>query len=150
MHNLDKESPLGIYTYAQALALNSEQKKATKLFDYIIENFPDEFYSDCSKIFRHAINGEKQETLQSITGKIEKAAEMDHLIAWFLAEAYAIIGEKNKAIDWVERGTRDIFINYPIFAKHDPLLSNIRGEERFKQLMISVKERWENFDITEI
>jgi hypothetical protein len=36
-------------------------------------------------------------------------------------------------------------VNYPFFAEIDPLLENIRGEERFKKLMERVKYEWENF-----
>jgi len=85
--------------------------------------------------------------LQSVTEQLEKAAESDHLWAWMLAEVYSLIGEKDKAIDYVERATKDIFINYPLFSKHDPFLENIRGEDRFKKLMDGVKERWENFKV---
>ena len=83
----------------------------------------------------------------SITPELKKAADMDHLWAWMLAELYSMIGEKEKAIDCVERATRDVFINHPFFAKHDPLLENIRQEERFKKLMVEVKRKWENFEV---
>jgi hypothetical protein len=58
-----------------------------------------------------------------------------------------LIGEKNEAIDLLERATKDIFINYPFFSKIDPFLENIRGEERFKKLMEQVKYEWENFEV---
>jgi hypothetical protein len=30
--------------------------------------------------------------------------------------------------------------------EYDPLLENIRGEERFKKLMKRIKHEWENFE----
>ena len=38
-------------------------------------------------------------------------------------------------------------INYPLFSELDPWLENIRGEERFKELMVRVKHQWENFEV---
>ena len=72
---------------------------------------------------------------------------MDHLIAWQLADVYSMIGGNNKALEQLERATKDVFINYPLFAKYDPLLANIRGEPRFKELMKRVKYEWENFKV---
>ncbi len=113
----------------------------------MIKNHPEQFYSMLGKAQRHALNNEKQEAVESITEHLEKAAEMDHLWAWILADVYSLIGEKNKAIDYLERATRDIFIDYPFFSKYDPFLENVREEERYKKLMVEVKTKWENFEV---
>ena len=147
MYNLDKNNPLSVYAYAYAFAFNNNVKEATKLFDSLAASHPDLPFSLVGKAMRHAINNEKQEALKSITEQVEKAAEMDHTFAWGLAGVYSLIGEKEKAIDYLERATRDIFIDYPFFAIHDPFLENIRKEERFKKLMKKVKHEWENFEV---
>ena len=52
-----------------------------------------------------------------------------------------------RSIGWrhaVNRG----FINYPFF-QCDPFLDNIRGEERFKKLMVKAKYEWEHFEVPE-
>lgn len=147
MYNIDKDNPFGIWIYAYALVCNNKVKKAIRLLDSMIVKYPDQFMTSFGKAFRHAIRDEKQETVKSVTEQLEKAAEMDHLWAWFLADVYSLIGEKDKAIDYVERATKDVFINYPLFFRHDPLLENIRGEKRFKKLMEDVKYRWENFEV---
>jgi non-specific serine/threonine protein kinase len=147
MYNLDKHNLMSVWCYANSLAYNNKIKEATRLYDSLTINYPDQFYSFIAKVQRHALNNEKQEALESITEQLEKAAEMDHLWAWVLADVYSLIGEKDKAIDYLERATRDIFIDYPFFSKYDPLLENIRGEERFKKLMEKVKYKWENFKV---
>jgi len=147
MYNLDKDNPISVNAYAYTFACNNNVKEATKLFDSLLVSHPDLPISLVGKAIRHAINNEKQEALESITEQIEKAAEMDHIIAWWLAGVYSLIGEKEKAIDYLERATRDVFIDYPFFAIHDPFLENIRKEERFKKLMAEVKAKWENFEV---
>ena len=146
MYNLDKDNPISAHAYAYTLACNNNVKEATKLFDSVVVSHPDLPHSLLGKAIRHAINNEKQEALKSITEQVEKAAEMDHIFAWRLAGVYSLIGEKEKAIDYLERATRDIFIDYPFFAIHDPFLENIRKEERFKKLMVEVKAKWEKFE----
>ena len=147
MYNLDKENLLMVWSYANALAYNGKIKEATNLFDSMLIKNPDQFHSMLGKAQRHALNNEKQESLESINDQLKKAAEMDHLWAWILADVYSLIGEKDKAIDYVERATRDIFIDYPFFNTHDPFLENIRGEPRFKKLMARIKTEWENFEV---
>ncbi len=146
MYNIDQDNLLSAWAYAHALVWNNKLKKATKLFDSIAEKYPDQTWALIGKALRHAINNEKQEALKSITEHVERAVEMDHVTSWWLAEVYALIGDKNKAIDYLERATRDN-INYPLFSKYDPLLENIREDERFKKLMERVKYEWENFEV---
>jgi non-specific serine/threonine protein kinase len=146
MYNLDKENLLSAWAYGHALVWNNKIKEAKKLFDLTYTKYPDQTWSLIGKALRHAIDKEKQEALKSITRKVEKVAELDHIPAWWLAEVYALIEEKDKAIDYLERATRDN-INYPLFAEYDPLLENIRSESRFKKLMKKVKHEWENFEI---
>ena len=147
MYSINQDNPISGFAFAYALVFNNNIKEATKLFDSIFVNHPDLPHSMLGKALIHAINNEKQEALESITEQIEKAAEMDHIIAWCLAGVYSLIGEKEKAIDYLERATRDIFIDYPFFTIHDPFLENIRKEERFKKLMKKVKHEWENFEV---
>jgi hypothetical protein len=64
-----------------------------------------------------------------------------------MAEGYALIGEKDEAINWLEEGMKWGFINYPFLNEIDPFLENIRGEPRFKKLMERVKHEWENFEV---
>jgi hypothetical protein len=39
------------------------------------------------------------------------------------------------------------FINYPFLKEYDPLLENLRGDERFNKLMSRVKKELENFEL---
>jgi tetratricopeptide (TPR) repeat protein len=146
MYNIDPENLLSAWAYGQALVYNKKIDEATKLFDSAYAKYPNETWSLMGKALRHAIHNEKGEALELITGKVQKAAELDHVVAWWLAQIHALVGEKNKAIDYLERATREN-INYPLFSKYDPLLENIRGEQRFKELMKKVKEKWENFEV---
>ena len=147
IYNLDRDKLLSIWWYARTLSINNRVKEATILFDSLIKNWPDEFHSKIAKATRYAINNDREMALLSITEEVKKAAEMDHLWAWTLADIYSLMGEKNAAIDCLERASKDIFINYPWLSKHDPLLENIRGEPRFKKLMKKVKIKWENFEV---
>ena len=69
------------------------------------------------------------------------------MLPWYIADCYALIEEKEQAMKWIERAVDWGLINYPFLSKTDPFLENIRGEERFKKLMVRVKNEWENYKV---
>jgi len=58
-----------------------------------------------------------------------------------------MINYKTDALNWLENSINRGMINYPFLNEYDPLLENIRGEERFKKFMERVKYEWENFEV---
>ncbi|HUU38348.1 MAG TPA: hypothetical protein VMW46_09125 [Candidatus Desulfaltia sp.] len=52
-----------------------------------------------------------------------------------------------EALSWLEHAVARGWANYPLFSRIDPLLANIRSEERFRKLMERVKREWENFEV---
>ncbi len=65
---------------------------------------------------------------------------------WIVASTYALAGAKDQALEWLEHAVDIGWINYPLFSEQDPLLESLRGEKRFKELMVTVKARWEAFE----
>lgn len=82
-----------------------------------------------------------------MTSGIRSKMRKDKEWSWLMADGYALIDEKEEALDWLEYIVSSGFINYPLLSKHDPFLENIRGEKRFKQLMERVKQEWESFEV---
>jgi hypothetical protein len=54
--------------------------------------------------------------------------------AYQIAEVYSRRGEKDRALDWLERAhaQRDAGL---LFVKSDPFLSNVRGDPRYTALL---------------
>ena len=67
--------------------------------------------------------------------------------SWFIAIGYAILDERDKALDWLENAVKWGLINYPLLSKYDPFLKKMHTEERFQKLMDKVKSEWEEFEI---
>ena len=64
-----------------------------------------------------------------------------------LAQANALAGQNEMAVRWLEQAVSCGFINYPYLSRHDPVLTRLRGYPPFDQLLSTVKQRWESFDI---
>ncbi len=73
-------------------------------------------------------------------------ARWDFEASWEMATGYALIGETDDALEWLENAVQRGFINYPFLSQYDPLLENIRHERRFVALMEDVRSQWERFE----
>jgi hypothetical protein len=49
-------------------------------------------------------------------------------------------------LEWLEQAVDLGLIHYHLLNEFDPLLNNIRSDERFKKLMDRVKHEWETFE----
>lgn len=64
-----------------------------------------------------------------------------------MGSLYSFLNDSVKSLEWLENSVNKGFINYPMLNEYDLLLDNIRGEERYKKLMLRVKTEWENFEV---
>jgi hypothetical protein len=97
--------------------------------------------------FKHAWQGEMEKALSAMTDDLKEFARNDPDFPWLWAGFYALVGEKDEALQWLEQSVNGGFINYPVLSGKDPFLENIRQEPRFKKLMERIKHEWENFEV---
>jgi non-specific serine/threonine protein kinase len=93
-----------------------------------------------------AFEGDREGVLGLLDREFERWAEKDFQYAEWTAQALAQIGEVDRAIDWLETSAERGNINYPFLNKRDSFLKSVRGEPRFKKLMVHVKREWEAFE----
>jgi len=85
--------------------------------------------------------------MTALSGGAKNYLWADPDLPWLVAGLYAVIGEKDEALRWLERAIDRGWINYPLFAEQDPFFENIRGDERFQRLMDRIKPEWERFQV---
>ena len=62
------------------------------------------------------------------------------------ADLYAILDEREQAIDRLENAVNRDWTNYPYLNEYDPFLAKLRSDPRFQKLMVRVKGEWERFE----
>jgi serine/threonine protein kinase len=135
------------WVYALLLAGNQRLTESFSLIDLMQEEIPQSNFTRQAVFLKFALQGRKKEALQAVTPELISWARWDELWPWAMAAGYALIEEKDEAIDWLEHATSRGFIHYPFLSEHDPFLENLRGEQRFKELMKKVKHDWEHFEV---
>jgi serine/threonine protein kinase len=135
------------FSYGLSLAYMNERDQAGLIFNQITQEQPGGLISGLSLAFKYAIAGKKTETLKSLEADPQLLKTRDFQYVYWITECLALIDEKERALDWLERDVNLGMINYPLMNELDPFLENIRGEERFKKLMERVKYEWEHFKV---
>ena len=143
---MDPESLLAKWYYAQVLAWNKQLDKAYEVMDQLAKAFPMHSLGTSILFLKYALQGHKEKAMQALPESSQRAAWMDFHLPWFIAECFALIDERAEALRWLEHAVDRGWCNYPLFSELDPFLANIRGEPRFKKLMERVKYEWEHFE----
>ena len=88
---------------------------------------------------QYAAEGKRKEALREMDAEVLKYAQFLYWASW-PAEVYSVSGEKEKALEWLERAVR-LGDNRAAWFERDPMLANIRNEPRFRQLIDVIKQR---------
>jgi len=136
---------------AYVLAWKKQYNDAYDLIDQMAQKeTQDQMYkifTDWLLFFKYALKGERKKALEMLTDDSRNYFWNDSELPWIGACNFALIDEKEEALNWLEHAINKGWINYPLFSEIDPLLDNIRGEERFKKLMERIKREWEEFEV---
>ena len=76
---------------------------------------------------------------------MEALAAATDMFPRFLAQAFALAGQRTVALHWLQIAIERGFINYPFLARHDPCFKGLRRDVRFQRLLKLTKKRWESF-----
>jgi tetratricopeptide (TPR) repeat protein len=121
--------------------------EATAAVDDFLANNPDEGGNVTSvKAMLLAKAGRQREAEDVIAHAIEIGGSFQHFhhTTYNVASAYALIGNNDKALEWLQYTADDGFPCYPYFEK-DASLDNLRNDERFIKMMADLKQQWERY-----
>ena len=147
LYTMYPESAYSKWSYALILTYNKQYEEAFSIIDQSAKTDPDNVLTKLGILLKYGVQGEKEKAVQEMTPDFKKTCRRTYTFAHHLAGVFALLDEKEEALNWLESAVNRGFINYPLLARHDPLLENIRGEARFRKLMERVKHEWENVEV---
>jgi TolB-like protein/Flp pilus assembly protein TadD len=148
MFEMDPGNPMARLFYVWVLLLN----RRDDLISTILESFPEDVRETVPArvafFVAAALTVKRRGTsLPALTPQMEAAANGNDVFARTLAGGYALAGDSDLALHWLQVAVDRGFINYPFLSRFDPSLENLRHDERFLRLMDVVYERWKRFEI---
>jgi len=125
--------------------------EAHALLDAWLADTPEHFYARGMRGNLYAWEGRRDEYSNCMaemrSDEQRRSAERsDPIGVLWGAEVYAMHGEIDEALEWLEHGLELGLINYPFLAEKAPLLESLRSDPRFQKLMVRVKKEWEEFE----
>ncbi|MFC2157873.1 hypothetical protein ACFLT9_08555, partial [Acidobacteriota bacterium] len=132
---------------AHIYARIQDNSKFYEVVDHLLEEDSEDIIAQWILFLRNIYEKNWRNALKALNKDLEDFCWKDPEGVWLMAGCFATIGERDHALKWMEHAFERGWINYPLFARIDPFLENIRGEPRFKKLMERVKHEWENFEV---
>jgi TolB-like protein len=145
--NLSPEASMFQLWKALVLLYNNRIDETIEFINNAVKEPWQDSISGILIFLKYTLKGDAGKMRSLMSDDLIKSLKMDCQYSWHVAAIYSFINDKDKSLEWLENAVNRGFINYSMLNEYDPLLKNIRGDERFKKLMERVKYEWENFEV---
>ena len=143
---LDPRSTICRLCAAVALTLAGRAEEAAEQVDWLERQPAEDHLAQVGLRLRRGLRGDRAGVLAPLDGAERAVAESDEYWSYLTASAYALVGEDDEALRWLEHTVRVRgWIDYVYFTRHDRFLQSLRGNRRFRELMDVARERYERF-----
>lgn len=125
--------------------MGRDEEAAAKLQEFLAK-YPGDIGGIGVRAALLAASGSKQEAeaaIRSIAG--QKGFGHFHHTAYYIACAYARMGNPGAALEWLREAAESGFPCYPLFER-DPNLKSLHRDARWSSLMAEIKENWTRYD----
>jgi tetratricopeptide (TPR) repeat protein len=112
-------------------------KQANVYFDRIIAMEPEGFWARSSFLWNEIMQGNNKEGL-SILNELVQSYSEDAEMWYYWATEFAVLGDKNGCIKWLQRAVDGGYFNYPSMLT-DSFLDSIRDDKEFQKVLQKAK-----------
>ena len=136
---VEPDHPLIKTFRARALYYRGDVVKAAEILEQVLENQPQlDGIRPIYATFLSAL-GFNEEARAQLTDEVKKTADTDHDVAYWLASAYAMEGERDEALKWLRRAIELGNQNRAWFEK-DKNWDSLRDDPEYQQIIQSLKQ----------
>lgn len=131
---------VGVCYFARILLLAGDAQRARNALEKVPAPARKSYLFRLSWATLLALEGKRAEALKTMDADVLKYADNVSFFTADVADFYAVLGEKEKSLDALDRAVRNGDERAEWFQRN-PLLANIRKEPRFKQILDSIAYR---------
>lgn len=125
----------------------NNKESAKQFFDEAYRLDPHSMQTQTGKALSYSISGNNAEALSLLNKTEEEIVDKDVSDGegiYKVAQAFAVLDEKEKALTLFYKSVETGFYCYPYFL-NDPLLNNLRTEPKFVEILEKAKNTYANF-----
>ncbi len=123
---------------ARALFYRGDHVKAAEILEQVLEQQPQlDGIRPIYATFLSAL-GFSEEARAQLTDEVKKTADTDHDVAYWLASAYAMEGERDEALRWLRRAIELGNENRPWFER-DTNWDSLRNDPEYQEIVQSIR-----------
>jgi len=131
---------------AVSLVAAGRETEAASQFEWLEHQPSDDHLAAVAVRFRRGLTGDREAVLSPPSAAERAMAESDEYWSYLMAGAYALVGEADQALSWLEHTVRVRgWVDYVYFTRHDRFLERVRPTRHFQELMASAQKRYARF-----
>ena len=142
MLEMDPDNPVARLFLVWVLTSAGKTEQAAAVAQEMPTGLQEGLPARLTRLFVEAGRGGELDALDDVEDEMTSYGDMFPRLA---AQAYALAGDDERAMHWLERAVERGFINLPYLSENDPLLGPVRGSARFGLLLTEVETRWGRF-----
>ena len=146
MFEMDPGNPMGRLFYVWVLTANGRTDEARQLAESVPDSLRATPPIQIVSLLAGASASRSTSEAPPIDAMTEQIVATSDIFPRFIADAYALAGDTDRALHWLELAMDRGFINYPYLAKHNRLLVSLHDDEGFQGLLERARKAWESFD----
>lgn len=133
-------NPVRVYVGHDFVLLNMRDE-AARIFEEEGAALGPSPYGSAALFLRCALKKDAEGAAGYLTPQLQRAALWMEYLAIWLADGFALLGNRDEALHWLRKAVDLGFINYAYLAKLDPMLESLRTDAEFKDLIQQVQQR---------
>jgi TolB-like protein/tetratricopeptide (TPR) repeat protein len=140
------QSRMNQFWKALVLFYNKKNEESHEFITRHIDDSARDSWSRLAVFLKLIIEGDREKTMELLTPEFVRMHWADPQNSYLIGAQLSYLGQKTDSLKWIQHSVESGFMNYPFLKEFDPLLENIRGEEKFVMLLEEVRNRWVRFE----
>jgi len=132
---MEPQNPAAVWFLALMLGYAGKQQELGILADVLERDFAGTVFASQGRAYERALAGDFDAADRAISPALRGAAANAEYLARGLADTYALMGRTGDAIEYLGHAVRLGFRHRPFLSRHDPHVSDLRSDPRFRDLL---------------
>ena len=121
------------------MAIHHRNEEGIKYANDLLVTESKDGWGGIAMLFKHAMSNDRKAMDETMTDELVAWARRDFQYSHFVAMAFALIGDKEIAFDWLQNAVSRGMLNYKFLSECCPTNMLLRGDKRYDEFIAGVR-----------